>query len=322
MKRLLACSLLSTLLVTVGCDGEKDSVKPPLDTEKPVVTITQPTDSGQMAPGAGIIAARATDDRGVTRVEFRVDDIGIGTAASGEQDVYHYHWTATPGAHALRAIAFDAAGNSGSDSVQVVCVAPDVQGPVVTILEPQPGARLDEGIVIIRATATDASGVTRVEFFDGAWKIGEDSLAVDGVYEHGWEAANGWHLLRVVAQDSSGNAGADSASVTVGVVWEFAEADPAVFCPDSTGTTIRFAVQEACRLEIMIGSEETHSVVRALVNEQLQRGMHSAAWDGRDDLGRRLPDGQYTCGMMAAYGGRYHLFPASTITLDCSAARP
>jgi hypothetical protein len=322
MKHALAFAFLSTLLMTAGCDGDKDSVKPPVDTEKPVVMITQPSESAPVAVGVVIIAARATDSGGVTRVEFFVDDTGIGTDASGVQDIFDHHWTATPGAHVLRAVAFDAAGNTGSDTVHVVCVAPDTQGPVVTIIEPQQGATLDEGTVTIRATAIDESGVTRVEFFDDAERIGEDSVAVGGIYEHGWVAETGWHLLRVVATDSSGNAGADSARVTVGVVWQGPQADPKVFCPDSSGTTIRFAVQEPCLLEVSVIIPGTSWAVRSLVDEQLSRGVHAVTWDGRDDLGQRLPDGPYSCGMSATYGGHYLIFAPSTVTLDCSIARP
>lgn len=322
MKRTLACAFFSTLLMTSGCDGDKDSVKPPADTQTPVVTITQPSSGALLGIGAMTMAAQATDDRGVARVEFFVDNAGVGTDASAAADVYECTWNAPPGLHVLRAVAFDAAGNTGSDTVQVFCDAPDDEGPVVAILEPQPDATMDGGTTAIRVTATDESGVARVEFFDNAVKIGEDSVAVGGIYEHEWVARLGRHLLRAVARDVSGNAGVDSAWVTVGVSWQGPQPDPEVFCSDSTGTSIQFAVEEPCRIEVDITIPGTATAVRSLVDGQLSAGWHAVIWDGRDDRGQRLPDGLYTCRMAATCGGLTRLFPASMIGLDCSVGRP
>ena len=88
----------------------------------PTATITSPA-NGAAVTGSVAIAANASDDIGVDRVEFLLDGALLGSDASAP---YAYTWnsaTASDGAHALQARAVDLAGNTGSSAPVNVTVS-------------------------------------------------------------------------------------------------------------------------------------------------------------------------------------------------------
>jgi hypothetical protein len=90
----------------------------------------------------------------------------------------------------------------------------DATSPSVTIVTPASGATVGVGTVAIQAQATDNVGVTKVEFYDGATKIGEDATASTGnVYDVSWTSTAGSHMLKAVASDAAGNTDRDSITV-------------------------------------------------------------------------------------------------------------
>jgi len=85
----------------------------------PSVTMTNPSD-GATVSGTVAITATATDDNGVTQVEFFVNGTSIGVDTSGES--WSASWDTTAyanGSYTLSATATDTAGKTGSDSVTV-----------------------------------------------------------------------------------------------------------------------------------------------------------------------------------------------------------
>lgn len=81
------------------------------DTTAPNTSITSPR-SGSTIRGTTTITATATDNIGVTRVEFLVDGV---VKATDTTSPYSYSWnsgTVSRGTHTLRTRAYDAAGNS------------------------------------------------------------------------------------------------------------------------------------------------------------------------------------------------------------------
>jgi hypothetical protein len=87
------------------------------DTQAPQVSITAPT-NGSSVINTRVITANATDNVGVTRVEFFVDGTRIGadiTPSNGSQ--YSFSWITSGyanGTHTLVAKAYDAATNVGT----------------------------------------------------------------------------------------------------------------------------------------------------------------------------------------------------------------
>ena len=88
--------------------------------------------------------------------------------------------------------------------------------PTLTIDSPTAGQSIGQGSVInINATATASAGatLTKVEFFDGATKLGEDTTSP---YSFAWNgAALGAHTIRVVASDNKGGSTEKSVAITV-----------------------------------------------------------------------------------------------------------
>jgi hypothetical protein len=86
--------------------------------------------------------------------------------------------------------------------------------PQVALSSPAAGAVL-AGTVSLTATASDAEGLARVEFYDGATLLGSDASAPYALDWNTLGAANGGHTLTVRAHDSAGNTAEQQVQVTV-----------------------------------------------------------------------------------------------------------
>jgi hypothetical protein len=86
----------------------------------------------------------------------------------------------------------------------------DNQNPSVSAPTPNSGVR--RGIVTLAATASDNAGVSKVEFYNGASKIGEDGAAP---YELSWNTttvSDGLKSITAKAYDAAGRIGTSAAS--------------------------------------------------------------------------------------------------------------
>ncbi len=88
------------------------------DTTPPSVSITAPQ-NGSTVSASVSVSATASDDKGVARIEFYLDDVLQLTDTTSP-----YGWTwdtslASEGSHVVKAAAYDEAGNSASSSVTV-----------------------------------------------------------------------------------------------------------------------------------------------------------------------------------------------------------
>jgi hypothetical protein len=106
-----------TVTVTTGGGGG--------DTTAPTTSLTAPA-AGATVSGTTTISASASDNVGVSKVEFYVDSALKGTDTSSP---YSYSWDTTAysnGAHTLYTKAYDAAGNVGTSSSRSVTVSNSV----------------------------------------------------------------------------------------------------------------------------------------------------------------------------------------------------
>lgn len=182
------------------------------DVAAPVTAVTSPL-AGSTVTGTISVTADATDDRGVTRVEFYLDGALQSTDTSAP---YSWSWnsvTSANGPHDLQSRAYDAAGNSGSSAIVSVTTSNDTVAPSTSITSPASGATVS-GTVAVNAEATDDVGVARVEIYlDGALK----QTCTASPCSWSWNTAassNGSHNLQSKAFDAAGNNG-NSATVTV-----------------------------------------------------------------------------------------------------------
>jgi hypothetical protein len=100
------------------------------DTTPPSVTLTGPAE-GARVEGGVVVTATATDDNGVTAVEFRYGGTLIG--ASDISDPYSVIWDTTGvsnGVHVVTALARDAAGNATTSEGVTVTVANETRVPL------------------------------------------------------------------------------------------------------------------------------------------------------------------------------------------------
>jgi hypothetical protein len=125
----------STDLARVNLVGRADVVGDSTDVQAPVVTITSPADVSVVAPGTVAVAGTVSDDRSVASLAWSIDG-GAPTStafhavpSSGFIDdlrgAFSFSAPATAGAHSLKVVARDAAGNEGSATIDFVVPAPD-----------------------------------------------------------------------------------------------------------------------------------------------------------------------------------------------------
>lgn len=119
--KILILLLLFTpfIMGQVGSLGCRDSIKP-------AVVITFPT-NGSIISGIIPINVEATDNIGVTKVEFYIDGIKIETASTRP---YKYSWDTTnlqdESIHTIQVKAYDISGNVGESPIVTVTIKHDV----------------------------------------------------------------------------------------------------------------------------------------------------------------------------------------------------
>ena len=187
------------------------------DTTPPSVSIGSPA-SGATVAGNIQVQGTATDNLGVTTIQFYVDNQVVTTTPSSP---FSFAWNSgnfANGSHVLKVVATDAAGNAGSVTISVTVnnqVVADVTPPVVTILSPISGASLSTvgANAQIAASATDNVAVSQVSFYiDNVLKCTDTSAP----YTCAWntkKTSPGPHIIKVTAWDRSNNSA--SASETV-----------------------------------------------------------------------------------------------------------
>ncbi len=183
------------------------------DTTPPSASVTSPA-AGATVSGSVAFSASASDNIGVSRVDFYVGGTLLGSDTTSPYGLTWNTGSHANGAYSLTARAFDAAGNNTTSAPVSVTVAnaPDTTPPTVTITAPASGSTVSEGVTF-SATASDNVAVTRVDFYAGATLIGSDTTAP---YSVTWNTgANGTYTLTAQALDAASNSASASVTVTV-----------------------------------------------------------------------------------------------------------
>ncbi len=177
---------------------------PPADTTPPAVSASETGGSGTIT-----LSATASDNVGVSKVEFYVDGVLVGTDTTAAYSMTLDSTTLANGSHTLTAKAFDAAGNSTTSAAvgfSISNTSADAIAPTVSASESG-----GSGTITLSATASDNVGVTNVEFYvDGALK-GADATSPYSMTLDSTTLANGSHTLTAKGYDAAGNIGTSSA---------------------------------------------------------------------------------------------------------------
>lgn len=187
---------------------------PVLDTTAPTVSVTAPANNATVK-GTVSVTASASDNVGVNKVEFYVNNV---LQATDTASPYTFSWNTAAlanGSYSLSAKAYDAAGNIGQSSSLSVSVSNDKTAPTVSVTAPANNATVS-GTVSVTATAADKVGVTKVEFYVNGVLKKSDSVKP---YSYNWytkSIAKGKYTITAKAYDAAGNVGQSSIiSVTV-----------------------------------------------------------------------------------------------------------
>lgn len=209
--------LVTSDRLTVNGNAVLRLISPTTANQSPIVAITAPVNgAGFNAPASFTLAATATDlDGSVARVEFY-----SGAAKLGEDASAPYELSVTglaAGSYTFTARAVDDEGLSADSASVAVTVSSPNQSPTVALTAPADGALYTAPVdLTLTASADDADGaITRIEFYQGATKLGEDLTAP---YEFATGSlAPGTYVFTATAYDNL-NASADSQLATVTVV--------------------------------------------------------------------------------------------------------
>jgi fibronectin type 3 domain-containing protein len=188
--------------------GNGDNCMATSDTQKPAVTITQPA-SGSTVSGSTTISANATDNVGVSKVEFYVDNQLVLSDTSAP---YSYSWDVSGLANNTYTVtvkAYDATGNNASDSQAVVVKNGDTQAPTAPTAVTATVISANN-VALAWKPSTDNIGVT-------AYRIVRDGTTIATVattaYNDTTTIAGTKYTYAVIAVDASNNASAASDQV-------------------------------------------------------------------------------------------------------------
>ena len=181
----------------------------------PTVAITAPANNASFtAPATFNLTTDAADSDGsIARVEFYqgTTKLGEDTSAPFAQSISGL----LVGSYTFTAVAVDNSGATTLSSVVNVTVNASLP-PTVSITAPVSNASFEApATIMITAAASDADGtVSKVEFFNGAVKLGEDSTVP---YSYEWtNVISGSYALTAKATDNADTSSTSSAvSITV-----------------------------------------------------------------------------------------------------------
>jgi beta propeller repeat protein len=180
------------------------------DPQPPTVALTSPA-QGATLTGTVNVAATASDNVAVSRVDFLLDDAVV---SSDTTEPYQWQWNTigTPdGAHVVKAKAYDTSNNWAQDLKNV---SVDNAPPSAAITSPAASSWVS-GTVNVNVSAVDAVAVNRVEFRVGGVLRFTDYAAP---FSWAWNTlaeSNGAHVLRATAYDGAGHSAYDERSVSV-----------------------------------------------------------------------------------------------------------
>ncbi|WP_119719326.1 Ig-like domain-containing protein [Cognatilysobacter tabacisoli] len=178
----------------------------PADTVAPTVSASTSGTSGTVT-----LAATASDNVGVTRVEFLVDGALVGSDTTAPYAIAFDSTTVANGSHSLTARAFDAAGNSATSAGVAFTV--DNAAPADTVAPTVSASTAGgSGSITLSASASDNVGVTLVDFYVDGVLRGSDAAAPYAIAFDSTTVADGSHSLTARAFDAAGNSATSAAA--------------------------------------------------------------------------------------------------------------
>lgn len=207
--------------------GQNNRIMKFRSTWRPTNKITNPG-SNEVVKGTVTIQVSAGSDAGIKQVDVYVDNVLLGQASvasylvktaawSIATQTYEYSWNTTgydDGAHIVKTVVTNIQNKTNTTQTTVVVNNSNDEAPTVEITSPSEGdtVRLQ---TTIKATATDATGISKVEFYVDDRLI---NTATASPYEYTWDATtvlDGTRTIKVTAYDTISQNVSASIEVTV-----------------------------------------------------------------------------------------------------------
>ena len=188
---------------------------PAPDTTPPQVSITEPLDSSNLT-GEVAFRASASDDVGVLKVVFYVDNDFISEDSTAPYEAQIDTAAYADGSHALKAVAYDSAQSAeDSENVTFSNNQTDTENPVATIFNPNSNPfDWPSGDLILEARATDNKSVSKMEFYVGDQLLADRKGSYIGIRIGWFDGHPGDYIFRVKAYDAAGNVGETTITIT------------------------------------------------------------------------------------------------------------
>lgn len=169
------------------------------DTIAPTVSASESGTSGTIT-----LSASASDNVGVSKVEFYVDNVLKASDSTSPYSASLNSTTLVNGSHSLVAKAYDGAGNVGTSTAVPFSInnttTGDTTAPSVTA-----SASGTSGTINFAASASDNVGVSKVEFYVDSVLKGTDTTSPYSLAFNSTTVSNATHSLTAKAYDAAGN---------------------------------------------------------------------------------------------------------------------
>src|SRR5712692_936284 len=233
------------------------------DTQGPSLTVTNPAADSFITKSISIEAS-ATDPAGVAKVEFYVDNALKATDTALPYSSPFDLTGVADGAHTIKVIAYDAVGHSTTDlrTVNVAKAAPpppDTAGPATSNIKLAATGLVDGSTItksgVLAVSASDPSGISRVEFLIDGLLFGTDTNGADGysAFLDINSVTDGSHILTIRAFDSLNNMSASTLNVIVALAAPAAPtiAKPATgFLTNQNQVTVSGVAEKLSRVQV------------------------------------------------------------------------
>ncbi|WP_281999185.1 Ig-like domain-containing protein [Geotalea uraniireducens] len=308
-----SCALTAKAYDAAGNVGQSSAVtvtvsNPVADTTAPTVTMTSPT-NGSTVSGTVTISASASDNVGVTKVEFYVNNALDYTATAAPYSYTADSRNVADGTYTFYAKAYDAAGNVGQSAVLSATVnntsTADTTAPTVSISSPAAAATV-KGTVTVSATASDNVKVSKVEFYVNNVLKRTDTYAP---YSYSWDTttgADGSYTLLAKAYDAAGNVGQSSA-VKVTVKNDTTAPTVSISSP-ATGTTVTGVTTVTATASDNVSVSKVEFYVNGTLKATDTASPYTFSWDTTS-----LTNGSYSL-TAKAYDASGNVGQSSTVT--------
>ena len=314
------------------------------------VTLTSPTSGATISGGTASLAATATDNYAVQRVDFLIDGAVVASddiaPFAQTVDVVPYD----TGTHAFAVRAYDTSGlstTSAPTSVTIDNSGPTIISPAVapTAISPNADGYQDTATITYSTAATCEHKVDVLNTSDVAVKTfslytsypaGDFTVIWNGKDDSAVPVPDGQYTVRIRTRDALSRVTTATVPVTVDRVLDFTLRTPATISPNGDTffdtTAISYHLNGSATVTVAV-EDLAGAVVRTVqaATPQSAGDYSGIVWDGKNDSSVVVPDGQYTIRITAvsALGSidvntRYLTTPrlvtvdttAPTITLD------